>query len=78
MSPPIPSDNEEEPEDDWEDYVYEAQAKWLEEHYPRATTNDGWFVDEITKQISTKVYGHGVLTSTYRGEGKVSHTFEER
>lgn len=78
MTCPIPSDNGEELEDNWEDYVYEAQAEWLEKHYPQARTNDGWFVDEVMKQVGTKVYGHGVLTSTYSGDGTISHTFEER
>lgn len=54
--------------------VIEKVDEYLHEHYPTASVNIGWFVDEVTNQFGTKVYGHGVLT-TDMNTGK--HTFEE-
>lgn len=60
-------------EEDWTDAVYEAQDKWLSEHYPGRKVNMGWSVDDVTGQVATKVYGEGVLTT----DKNLKHTFEE-
>ena len=40
-----------------------ANAQFVEEHFPWAKVNDGWAIDEVEGTYSTKVYGHGVVTT---------------
>jgi hypothetical protein len=48
-----------------EDAIYEAQDQWISAHFglKTPTINSGWFVDEVDGYISTKIYGHGILTT---------------
>jgi hypothetical protein len=60
----------------WEDAVYASQQAYIRKRFGKKAAdhaNYGWGVDEY--MVSTKVYGHGVLTSEYR-RGKVYHDFE--
>lgn len=43
--------------------IFDAQEKWLAEHYPKANVNMGWGIDYIDQYVQTKVYGEGVLTT---------------
>ena len=59
--------------------IYQAQDAFIEEHFgPDVNYNPGWCVDEVEGAISTKVYGHGILTSWLDGEEDedVMHQFE--
>jgi hypothetical protein len=57
-----------------DDQILELQEKYIEEHYPDAPVNYGWAVDDVLGQYSSKIYGHGVLTTDMK-TGK--HTFSE-
>lgn len=57
-----------------EDRAYDLQEAYVKEHYPGANVNYGWAVDEVSMEISSKVYGHGVLTTSLTD---FHHTFEE-
>lgn len=49
-----------------EDDAYEAQENWIKEHCGEEAAqkaNYGWFVDEVDGLISTKIYGHGIITT---------------
>lgn len=60
--------------DKQEDRVYDAQIKWMEKKFgKKVQANLGWAVTD--EEISTKVYGHGVLTSWIE-KGKVKHDFQ--
>lgn len=59
-----------------EDETYNSQQKWIEDNInPTAakSANYGWGVDHITEEISTKVYGYGVLTTHVP---TMTHTFD--
>jgi hypothetical protein len=61
-----------------EDALVDSQRKWIRKHYGKKAadqSNYGWFADDVC--YSTKVYGHGVLTSRWQGK-RVMHSFEER
>jgi hypothetical protein len=58
--------------------VVEAQQRWITERCGAEAArraNYGWGIDDVDSIIQTKVYGHGVLTSTIEPEPK--HDFEE-
>lgn len=65
-----------------EERIYESQEKYISEKFPKAQTNMGWGVDETDNfiSVSTKIYGHGILTSTSTKKGgrwsEIKHTFE--
>lgn len=68
--------------DKLEDKIYDAQERYIKREFGKEAAdraNYGWFVDGDAKHIivSTKVYRHGVLTSTgILKSGKVTHDFE--
>jgi chloramphenicol 3-O-phosphotransferase len=42
----------------------QANAAYIEEHYPGYGVNDGWAVDCVSRVYTSKVYGVGVAVST--------------
>lgn len=42
-----------------------ANAAYIEEHFPDANVNDGWAIDEVNGTYSSKVYGFGVVTTSF-------------
>jgi hypothetical protein len=55
----------------WDAQEDEIRTRWGAEAAEDA--NYGWFVDEVSGFIATKVYGHGVLTT----DVALNHEFEE-
>lgn len=61
-----------------EEQVYEAQEQYILANFGKRAwrnANYGWCVDG--RQVSTKVYGHGILVSTPTAAGGLTHDFEE-
>lgn len=63
--------------------VNRHQWEWVIERYGEDVANKanfGWFVDEldIGVLVSSKVYGHGVLTTRSEKVGEFADTWEER
>lgn len=47
-----------------EDEVLDAHEKYIDERFGKdASVNIGWAVDEVEMTYSSKVYGHGVVTT---------------
>lgn len=70
---------QEAPEEDQLEKVWEAQDKWLKEHFPdQKFLNQGWFIDDVEGVVGTKVYGHGVLLTDMETLEHEFETFEER
>ncbi|HEX7088761.1 MAG TPA: hypothetical protein VF192_01425 [Longimicrobiales bacterium] len=66
--------------DEREDAIYAAQAAWIRERFGEdRAANFGWGVDELTREVQTKVYGDdgGVLVSWVDENEEVIHEFEE-
>lgn len=42
----------------------QANAAYIEEHFPGASVNDGWFIDTIDRTYCSKVYGFGAVTTS--------------
>lgn len=62
--------------EDREDITYGLQEEYIIEHFGKEAAenaNYGWFVDEVDETISTKVYGVGILTTSFK---TFTHEFE--
>lgn len=59
-----------------QDKAYNLQQKWIEDNIsPEASksANYGWVVDYVSNEIATKIYRHGVLTTSVPS---MTHTFD--
>lgn len=64
-------------------HVYVEQQKYIKDKFGQDaadSANYGWGVDELKDgvQVSTKVYGHGILSSeVHIGDSEITHSFEK-
>lgn len=58
------------------DEVYASIYSHLAEEYPNSEHNVGWEDDEIRMYVSTKIYGEGILTTSYENYPTIEHSLE--
>jgi len=59
---------------DLDEIIIESQEKYIKENFgDKAEANIGWGVDEGDDYLTyqTKVYGHGILTTTVNKDGEI-------
>lgn len=51
-----------------EETIYENQSEFIRQRWGQEAAdkaNYGWSVDEVTGEVATKVYGHGVVVTSF-------------
>ena len=59
-----------------EEEGWKLHQEYLDLNFKGATINEGWFVDEVTKEIGSKVYGFGVVTTSWNTGTTTFEPFE--
>lgn len=51
-----------------EEVIWDSQEQFIRTHFGHAAAehaNYGWFMDDVARVACTKVYGYGVLSTSY-------------
>ena len=60
-------------EDQIIDVVFSSIESFIQQNYPKKSSNVGWQWDEDGKMIESKIYGVGILTTYYHNFPEIQH-----